>query len=264
MSSTEALWRTVMLVAGTLAAGLGAYGAFEYQLKLEGGTLSYLVIAAPLVAASAALIPVFVEILWREGARFKAVCWVFALIPATLVVFLSVTERVHYAKAGAEAERSAAHSSLARAEKSLDEAKLAASNADKNAAHWRSQKVCGASCRLKHDEAAKAAWSRVALLEQELRSVERGAVKAAPLQVPPWLLPVALDLFAFLAIWSGLAPFSQKVVPDEPKAKTKQTRKPTRKPRQATRKAPQPTRGVPLKLVVDNTKSPAPDGPTAA
>jgi hypothetical protein len=47
-------------VLGLSCAGLGSYGAFEFAHKLEG----YLVIAAPTVAVTAALIPPIAEGTW--------------------------------------------------------------------------------------------------------------------------------------------------------------------------------------------------------
>ena len=54
------------LVLGLPCAGLGSYGAFEFAYRLEG-TVSYLVIAAPVVAVTAALIPPIAEATWRAG-----------------------------------------------------------------------------------------------------------------------------------------------------------------------------------------------------
>jgi hypothetical protein len=37
------------------------YGAFEFAMKLEGGAVTYLVLAAPVIAGAAASIPVLAE-----------------------------------------------------------------------------------------------------------------------------------------------------------------------------------------------------------
>jgi hypothetical protein len=39
---------------------------------------------------------------------------------------------------------------------------------------------------------------------RELLSAESKATADSPLQAPVWLFPAALDLVAFMAIWSGL------------------------------------------------------------
>ena len=136
------------LLLGLICAGLGCYGAFEFAYKLEGN-LSYLVLAAPVIAATAALIPPFAEATWRSGAPLKALLWWAVLVPAGAVVFFSAAERVHGAKAGAQAERSAFRSAATRAQAALtkSEASLAKARAEANAA--RAQKQCGPVCRTK-------------------------------------------------------------------------------------------------------------------
>jgi hypothetical protein len=48
------------LALGLTCTGLGCYGAFEFAYKLEG-EVTYLVLAAPVIAATAALIPPIAE-----------------------------------------------------------------------------------------------------------------------------------------------------------------------------------------------------------
>ena len=79
---------------GLTCAGLGSYGAFEFAYKLEG-TMSYLVVAAPVVAVTAALIPLIAEATWRAGGYVKALLWWAVLVPAGAVVLYSAAERVH-------------------------------------------------------------------------------------------------------------------------------------------------------------------------
>ena len=50
------------LALGVSCAGLGAFGAYEFAYRLEYG-VSYLVLAAPLIAVTAALIPPIAEAL---------------------------------------------------------------------------------------------------------------------------------------------------------------------------------------------------------
>src|SRR5262245_26245954 len=94
------------LALGAICAGLGCFGACQLASKLEGEA-SYLVLAAPVVAATAALIPPMAEATWRSGHAVKALPWWAVLLPAGAVVFFSAAERVHAAKAGAAAERGA-------------------------------------------------------------------------------------------------------------------------------------------------------------
>jgi|SRR5262249_3456950 len=195
--------RAAATVIGLTCAGLGCYGAFEFAFKLEGA-ITYLVVASPVVALTAALIPPLAEATWRAGGRLKAVLWWTALVPAAAVVFYSAAERVHVAKAGAQAERSALRGAAARAQAALtkSEAELAKARADANAA--RAQKQCGPVCRTKL-AAEAAANADVEAARQELFSSESKATTESPLQAPTWLLPTALDLVTFLAIWTALS-----------------------------------------------------------
>jgi hypothetical protein len=99
-------WRCASIGLGAVAAALGCWGAYQFGCKLEGGA-SYLSIAAPVIALAAALIPPLAENAWRQGQRAKALFWWAVLIPAAATVFFSPAERVHLAKAGAQAERQA-------------------------------------------------------------------------------------------------------------------------------------------------------------
>src|SRR5262245_3183744 len=103
---------------GLVCSGLGSYGAFQFAYRLEGSVTS-LVVAAPVIAATAALIPPLAEATWRSGHILKALLWWAVLLPAGAVVFYSAAERVHDAKAGAEAERSALRGAASRAEGTL-------------------------------------------------------------------------------------------------------------------------------------------------
>jgi hypothetical protein len=111
--------------------GRSLFGAYEFAHTLEGG-VSYLVLAAPLIAISAAFIPPIAEATWRARGKLKAILWWVALIPTGAVVFFSVAERVHVAKAGAQIERSALRSVAVRAKASLTkaEAELATPKTD--------------------------------------------------------------------------------------------------------------------------------------
>jgi hypothetical protein len=62
--------RVTSTLLGLTCAGLGSYGAFEFADKLEG-TMNYLVVAAPVVAVTAALIPPIAEATWRAGGYVK-------------------------------------------------------------------------------------------------------------------------------------------------------------------------------------------------
>src|SRR5262245_28219523 len=96
-----AIWLGSLLL-GLTCATLGAYGAFEFAHSLEG-RVTYLVLGAPVIAATAAFIPPIAEATWKAGGYVKALLWWAVLVPAGAVVFFSAAERVHDTKAGVEA-----------------------------------------------------------------------------------------------------------------------------------------------------------------
>ena len=134
----------------------------------------------------------------------KALLWWAILVPAAAVVFFSSSERVHVAKAGAQAERSALRGAAVRAQAVLTkaEAEFAKARADANQA--RGQKKCGSDCRTKL-AAEAAASTDVEAARRELLLGEKTATTDSPLQAPKWLLPAALDLVVFMAIWTALS-----------------------------------------------------------
>src|SRR6187200_703783 len=123
------------LALGVSCAGLGAFGAFEFAHRLEG-EVTYLVLAAPLIAVTAAFIPPIAEVTWQRGHFLKALLWWAILVPAGAVVFFSAAERVHHAKAGAQVERDALRGVASRAQAALtkSEASLVKARAEANAA----------------------------------------------------------------------------------------------------------------------------------
>ena len=68
----------------------------------------------------------------------------------------------------------------------------------------RAQKQCGPLCRTRL-AAEAAAQADVEAGRRELLSAESKVTTDSPLQAPVWLLPAALDVVAFMAIWTGLS-----------------------------------------------------------
>jgi hypothetical protein len=148
------------------------------------------------------------------------------LIDPISFLSLSSSERP-IAKAGAQAERSALRNAVTRAEAALtkSEASLAKARAEANAA--RAQMQCGPVCRTKLSAEASA-QADVETARRELLSTESKATTDSPLQVPVWLLPAALDLVVFMALWTALtgrtraarqaAPRRRRVVRCRPRA----------------------------------------------
>lgn len=201
-----------LIVLGTVAAGIGCYGAYEQSAATNGG---YLMIAAPVVAGASALIPYFVERCWQAGHRFKALVFALVLIPAAATVFFAAAERVHAAKSGAEAERAALRQAIGRASQAHQEAQAKATKAEADAKTWRakSDRICSALCQAKWEGEAKAARGREAEALKGVTTAQALATEESEIKAPIWLLPIALDLFAFAALWAGLSLQGRPPVP---------------------------------------------------
>jgi hypothetical protein len=224
------------LALGLTCAALGCYGAVEFAYRLEG-QVTYLVLAAPVIAATAALIPPIAEATWRAGHTFKAVLWWAVLLPAGAVVFFSAVERVHTAKAGAEAERGALRGAASRAEVTLSkaEAELVKARADANKA--RGQRQCGPECRARLATEASAQGD-VEAARQAVLQAERKATSESPFKAPVWLLPAALDAVAFMALWTGLAAEWSSKATGKEAARLRAPRRRPGRPQARTRRRP--------------------------
>jgi hypothetical protein len=243
MSHHNRVFRLGATLLGVTCTGLGCYGAYELALKLEG-QMSYLVIAAPVVAAAAAFIPPMAEQCWKQRQRLKAVLWFLVLLPTAATVFFASAERVHDAKAGAEAERQAHRSAAARATQEFTDVKAELATTGKAADPYRKRKAdeCIGKCAtaLSAESRAKERFSsaETALLKAEAKATTESALKA-----PVWLLPASLDLVAFMAIWSGM---TGPAVPQQRGARADKVRvlkkKKTTKPRAKVGTAPQPAK----------------------
>jgi hypothetical protein len=197
-------WRPVIFFIGLVAGGIGCYGAYEYALKLENGAMSYLVVAAPLVAVMATLIPPLAEYVWKQGEYLKSALWWSTLVPVACLIFLSAAERVHMAKANQSAEVSAKYNAAIRAKTDLDEAKAELKIAESDETKAKVTKNCNLSCQSKI-ERANMARERVKNAEIALSKAESVAILSSEWRPPVWLLPAALDLVAFMAVWTGLS-----------------------------------------------------------
>lgn len=206
-----------IILAGIVAAAIGCYGAWEQADHVNGG---YLVIAAPVVAGASALIPYFAERAWQAGHRFKGIVFALVLIPAAATVFFAAAERVHASKAGAEAERAALRQAIGRASQAHHEAQAKASKAEADAKVWRAKpdRICSTVCQAKWEGEAKAARGREAEALKAVTIAQSLATEESPIQAPIWLLPMALDLFAFVTLWFGLSLPGRAPVPVAPTA----------------------------------------------
>lgn len=218
-------WRITALAVGASATGLAAYGAYEAQLKMDQS--GYLIVAAPFVAASAALIPVLVELTWRIAQPIKAICWGLLLIPAATLVFLSVAERVHYGKQAQLSKVTATQSTVKLLEAEYDRATANYNSVVAQANKATGLRKCKQQCQSKYVALVAQAEGKVETRRVALIRAKRAQVEQSAMSPPTWLLPITLDLLAFLAIWTGLAP-----APEAPKQirKAPAKRKPRKKP----------------------------------
>lgn len=254
-----------LIALGTLAAGIGCYGAYEQSAATHAG---YLMIAAPVVAGASALIPYFVERTWQAGHRFKALVFALVLIPAAATVFFAAAERVHAAKSGAEAERAALRQAIGRASQAHLDAQGKATKAEADAKTWRakSDRICSTACQAKWEGEAKAARGREAEALRAVTTAQALSTEESAIKAPIWLLPIALDMFAFAALWAGLslsgrASIAAESTPVAPVAPiVAPIAAPVAKPKKkaAAKKAPKKTRQalgpVGLSLVADTGK----------
>jgi hypothetical protein len=216
------VWRFASIVLGVVSAALGCYGAYTFGLKLEGG-VSYLTIAAPVIALAAALIPPIAEQAWRSRQHVKSLLWWLVLVPAGLTVFFGAAERVHVAKAGGQAERQALRNGASRAAKEFAEAQAEAQTAQAQALKAEARKTCNASCR-EAKAARDLANGKVDTAKHALLIAETKATTDSALVAPEWLLPTALDLIAFMAIWTGLTGPKARPVAGKPKARKRKAK----------------------------------------
>jgi hypothetical protein len=202
--NTTAL-RWAARLGGLLLAALGAYGAWDKALSLEG-TWSYVVLAAPAVGLCAAALPVFAERQYRDGAYVKSgLLWV-AFFLCGAVVYFSVTERKQDARAVSVAAVDAKSSAARDARTSLTQleadAKDAKSKADEARAWEKRTGRCGPECTKR-----KATETRLKGEVEEARTAlyaaEAKAVTASSVQEPPWLFGAALWAAEVLLIWVG-------------------------------------------------------------
>ena len=192
------------LALGVSCAGLGAYGAFEFAHRLEG-EVTYLVLAAPLIAVTAALIPPIAEATWRAGTLSQGPSLVGHLGPGwSRGVLLRC-------RAGPRSRRpvlrpSATHFAVLRLvpRQHSPRAKRAWPRREPRPTQrgLRSSAVLSAGPSSQLKRRRKLTWK---LRGGSCSSPRSTATTDSPLQAPVWLLPAALDLVAFMAIWTGLS-----------------------------------------------------------
>jgi hypothetical protein len=194
--------RVLALALGGAIVGAECFGAYDYVIRLDG--FSYLAVAGPLAPAIAALSLPFAERAKAAKQYVKAIALGIAFIFAACTVIYTMSERVHDAKAGNEAERVAKSAAAARAETSLSEAKakvdVVTAAADK--VRGLDLKQCGPKCQsIRASETA--AKARVSEAETAVRRAQGQATTSSDIKPPSWLLPVALFFAGVVFVWYG-------------------------------------------------------------
>jgi hypothetical protein len=193
--------RTTSLTVGAAAAGVGCYAAYEAAAKADGG---YLMIAAPIVALAAAVIPCYAERACHDRQWLRAIALALVWVPCALTVFYSAVERNHFAKAGQEAERASLRTTVQRAKQELIEMKASADKATlaANKVRGLDMKACKNSCQsIKATETA--AINRAAVAAKALAATEAKAVTESEMKAPDWLLPLSVDIAGMFLIACG-------------------------------------------------------------
>jgi hypothetical protein len=187
--------RATALALGFSMAGVGMYAS--YMAYAGGG---YLMIAAPLVALAAALIPAYAECAFNARQYARALALTLVWLPCFGMVVLNAIERNHAAKAGGEAERAAFHTAVNRAAAELVEAKATATAATTIANKLRA----GDGPKARSAKATEtAAREQVQAAEKALHAAEGAAVTESATKAPEWLLPLALEVASMFLIACG-------------------------------------------------------------
>jgi hypothetical protein len=190
------------LALGGAIVGAECFGAYDYVIRLDG--FSYLAVAGPLAPAVAALSLPFAERAKAAKQYFKAIALGIAFAFAACTVISTMSERVHDAKAGNEAERVAKSAAAARAETSLSEVKTKADVATAAADKVRGliDKACGPKCQsIRASETT--AKTRVSEAETAVHSAQGQVTIGSDVKPPSWLLPVALFFAGVVFVWYG-------------------------------------------------------------
>lgn len=217
--------RSTALALGFAMAGVGMYAS--YIAYADSG---YLMVAAPLVALAAALLPAYAELAWKSRQHVKALALILVWLPCFAMVVLNAIERNHAAKAGGEAERAAMHTAASRAQAELADAKAAAKDATLAANKIRGVEKCGPKC-LSSKATETAAIARVAAAEKALTTADGHAVAESATKAPTWLLPVALEVASMFLVACGFGLGRAKPAPivvEVPAAKPARVKDPKR------------------------------------
>jgi len=247
-------------VIGLALMGLDAFGSWEAQLK-EAGQVTYIVLAAPVIATAACFLLLLAERARSEGHPWKAAALVVAFLFAGSVVVMAALERTAGAQDRALATRQTANQPVTLARGALKSAEQALAKAEA-AASAECATGAGRRCRalVAREDAARqrVANSRAALTQVGVVVAENPRAKALAALLPiseatiglyaPAVVPLAMLTVGLACIWYGIP----HQVPEPEKVRARK-----RPRRRAPRPRPAPTaaRGdnvIPLKAANEN------------
>ena len=198
-------WRIAVFLFGCAFGALGARAAWEYALLLEGGIVTYFVLGAPMVTIMVAIIPPLASMLWKTEGVISFGLWLL-LIPCAAFLFFTSAERVHKAKETQAAELRAGGWAMARAQSEFDEAKLALPGLEQVESKLKRNSNCSKSAVCQSAIAlAESGRQKLDSAEKILSLKQKGYFTDSPFKAPTWLLPLCMDLGAFLLVWAGLS-----------------------------------------------------------
>lgn len=239
--------RLAAIGIGVILIGLDARGAYEYALKAEAGSVSYLVLAAPIIALTAGLLPILVGNAFKSRQHLKAIFLFVAFLFAGAVVFLAALERT------AASHQTAAQARLTHNARVADaKAELAKAIERRDVVEVRKLQECasgrGARCKALREE-AEAAADAVTKATAAVTAVGAAIPSASPKAVAlaaympgvsaetidlyqPMVLPMALLVVGLATLHYGASSDRRRrrrktqVVKVKPKKKAPRKRKP--------------------------------------
>lgn len=197
-------WYPAMFLLGCGIGGLNAWAAWEFYLRVEG-SITYLVIAAPVLALAVNIIPPVARVAWSRDPMMAA-AMLLAIPLCAWFLFSTSAERLHQTKAAQSAKNTAVVLASTRAEAELKEAKAKFDSMDKEIALAGANLNCQKQLKCRATlEQAVSLQARIANAEAKLKELQSTASSESRWKAPDWLLPSVIELLAFLFTWFGLS-----------------------------------------------------------
>ena len=197
-------WYPALFLLGCGIGGLNAWAAWDFYLKAEG-SITYLVIAAPVLALAINIIPPAAKIAWQRDPLMASA--MLLTVPfCAWFLFSTSAERLHQTKATQSAKNTSVVLASTRAEAELNEAKAKYNSLDKEIALAGANVNCQKQIKCRATlEQAVSLQDRIAKAEAELKELQSTATSESRWKSPDWLLPALVEFMAFVLTWFGLS-----------------------------------------------------------